>query len=431
MRGRCHWVVALMLVMCSTRQRLAAAIRERRKEMGLTIRSAAELARIGPSTLSRWEAGTRVPMVPELEALLKTLGYSDSEMNRILVSIDAPRAAREARDLQGMNDVPTGGDLLRALRRRRRITLPMLAELLNVAPSTVSRWESSIAHPSPGALAKYLDIVEASPQERATLVSSGVGKVKSDRPAFVAREYMEKLSAISRTLPSGGHPDTELELLQMQSNLWWERNNSDAIHLLRICHVLYASYLHEWGRFAEALKEADQALASGEPFDEVGIEAQRIQAVSMVYRGPVLRPHQGLCILQSCFLNVLDPVQRVRILVDMADLSHRVGRKDEAISYAERAVESARGRELDVTLSAKGALATARDSFEELRLRPEDPWFACVFMLRELGLHATQATVLPEELIIETSNHAQKHRFLTVPGKISILRTVYLRREGV
>ncbi len=417
--------------MCSTRQRLAAAIRERRKELGLTIRSAAERARIGPSTLSRWEAGTRVPMVPELESLLKTLGYSESEMNRILVSIDAPRAVRAARDLQGLNDVPTGGDLLRALRRRRRITLPMLAEQLNVAPSTVSRWESSIAHPSPASLAKYLDIVGASQLERATLVSSGVGKVKADRPIFVANEYTEKLAAVSRTLSSGGHPDTELELLQIQSNLWWEQTNSDAIHLLRICHVLYATYLYEWGRFAEALKEADQALASGEPFDEVGIEAQRIQAVSIVYRGPVLRPHQGLCILQTCLVNVLDPVQRVRILADMSDISQRVGRKDEAISYAERAVQSSRGRDNEVVLLARGALATAIESFEDLKARPEEPWPACVFMLRELSLQATVGNgVLPEKLIAEITDHANRHGFLTVPGKIAVLRTLYQRREG-
>lgn len=416
--------------MCSTRQRLAAAIRERRKEMGLTIRSAAELARIGPSTLSRWEAGTRVPMVPELESLLKTLGYSDSEMNRILVSIDAPRAARAARDLPGMNDVPTGGDLLRALRRRRKITLPMLAEQLNVAPSTVSRWESSVAHPSPAALAKYLDIVEASPQERATLVLSGVGKVKAERPAFVAREYTEKLAAISQTLPSGGRPDTELELLQIQSNLWWERTDDQAIHLLRICHVLYATYLYEWGRFSEALKQADLAVTSGELFDEVGIEAQRIQAVAMVYRGPVMRPHQGLCILQSCLVNVLDPVQRVRILVDMADLSQRVGRKEEAISYAERAVQSSQGRDCDVVELAKGALATAKESFEDLKSHPEDPWSACAFMLRELALHATVGNGdLPEELIMEIKDHANRHAFLTVPGKIDVLRTLYQRRD--
>ena len=119
--------------MCSTRERLASTLRERRKELGLSLRRAAEHAQIGPSTLSRWEAGSSVPMVPELESLLKALYMSTEDIRRILVSIDAPRAMRAAQAAGLDFKVPTGGDLLRILRLRGQKTIPEVAEELGVS----------------------------------------------------------------------------------------------------------------------------------------------------------------------------------------------------------------------------------------------------------------------------------------------------------
>src|SRR5580698_2246116 len=104
-----------MTGMCSTRQRLAATLRERRRELGLSVRGAADRAQIAPSTLSRWEAGACLPMAPELMSLLRMFGMPPNDIQRILVSVDAPRAARVVRSDENRRAVPTGGDLLHAM----------------------------------------------------------------------------------------------------------------------------------------------------------------------------------------------------------------------------------------------------------------------------------------------------------------------------
>lgn len=355
----------------------------------MSVRSAADLAHISPSTLSRWEAGTRLALVPELESLLRIYGMSQGDIDRILVSVDAPRAARAVRASDAVQSVPTGGDLLRAMRRRTGRSLPSIARQLQVAPSTVSRWESSTAHPNPESLERFLEIVGASQDEKSTLLASGVGKVKSDRRPFDADEYTAELDGIECHLVMGGKPETELRLLQILSNVWWARSEPQAETILRRARMLYATYLYEWFRLGEASDQADRVLDHGDPFDTVGIEAQRIRAVAMVLKGPTIRPHQGLCILQSCLAQVVSPTQRVDVLVDMADLSSMAGRYVEACSYAERACIAAEGRGFVLAEKARGALATARKDLEDLRKRPDVPWLACTFMLREHSLLAS------------------------------------------
>jgi DNA-binding transcriptional regulator YiaG len=325
-------------------------------------------------------------MAPELMSLLRMFGLPSSDIQRILVSVDAPRAAKVVRADENRRAVPTGGDLLHAMRSRAGLKLPEISHMLDVAPSTVSRWESSTAHPTRKTLDKYLEIVGASPAERETLFASGVGKLKSTRRPFNAFEYADELNRMERTIRLGGEIETELRLLQIQSNLWWADKEPEAEALLRRAYVLYAAHLAEWVRFKEAVTQTERALEYGDCFDELGIEAQRIQGLATTYKGPTVRPHQGLCILQPCLVRAESGPLRISVLIDMADLSMLAGRQSEAISYAERAVLGARGRDEALNALARGAWATANESIDALRQRPSEPWLACTYLLREFNL---------------------------------------------
>ncbi len=322
--------------MCSTRQRLAALLREQREGQGLSLRQAATRAEIAPSTLSRWEAGTCAPRVPELRSLLRALGVGREGTLRILASLDVPRAALAARE-KGEVIAPSGGALLRALRRRTGRSLVEVATSLGVVASTVSRWESAASHPPMESLARLLDLYGASEEERACLQASGVAKLKVRRPAFEAAAYARELDRVEAVSPFSSAENVELRLLQLQSLLWWFRSEPDAVCLLRRAQVVYARHLSVHGRHAEAGAQAEASLReASDPGEPLAIEARRLIAWSDVYRWPTPRPHLGLFTLQRALTATQDDASRSAVLADMAVYSALAGRMGEATDYERR-----------------------------------------------------------------------------------------------
>ena len=323
--------------MCSTRQRLAALLREQREGRGLTLRQAAGRAEIAPSTLSRWESGACAPRVPELQSLLDALGVHGDETLRILASLDVPRAARAIRAREEAG-APSGGALLRALRRRADRSLVEVARHLGVAPSTVSRWEASSSHPSPAALEVLLGWFGASEEERACLQARGVAKLKAERRAFDPEAYARDIARIEAASPFRNAANAELRLLQFQSLLWRFRNEPASASLMRRVQIAYARFLGAHGRHAEMTAQAEASLRGVRDWgDPLAIEAQRLIAWSDVYRWPAARPHLGLLILQRALSSARNEASRTGVLTDMARYSHLAGRLGEAVGYTERA----------------------------------------------------------------------------------------------
>ncbi len=400
--------------MCSTRERLASTLRERRKELGLSLRRAAEHAQIGPSTLSRWEAGSSVPMVPELESLLKALYMSTEDIRRILVSIDAPRAMRAAQAAGLDFKVPTGGDLLRILRLRGQKTIPEVAEELGVSASSVSRWERSEIHPSADTLDFYVKSFGATEEETQAILTSGVGKIRITRPEYDPSKYQSQIDSISASLGTGGEVNTEFQLLSMQSNLWWDRDQSGAQGLLREVCAMYGRYLLGWLRFPEALRQTEMAIESGDPFDRAGLEALRVQGCCAALRGQVIRPHLGLYTLQTCLQRATDSSQITRVLINMSDLSMLAGRPTEAESYATRAVSMAEQEALATQNDAEAALLASQGRIEDLRSRNDGTIESSAFGFREILLMAPGQSIETslkryEELI--SAAHAKGQRW--------------------
>jgi transcriptional regulator with XRE-family HTH domain len=281
-----------------------------------------------------------------LEALLSALGTAKRDVVRILVSLDAPRAAKAVRrheeDLVGEPLAPSGGMLIRALRQKSGLTITHVAEQLGVAVSTVSRWESAAAHPSRQAAQALLDLLGATPEERACLDSSGVAKIKADRPQFDANQYAAELEEIDDRLLARDLKGLELRLLQLQSILWWSLPDGQAQELLRRTHALYADLLVKERRYTDAETQAQAVIeTSPNPYDTWGIRAQRVVAHIETYRGQTRRPHLGLLTLQRCLAQVSDDQVRAGVLYDMAEFSLVGDRHEEALGYARRSREAA------------------------------------------------------------------------------------------
>lgn len=324
--------------MCSTRERLAALLREERESRGMTLRQAAMRAAIAPSTLSRWESGACTPRVPELEALLRALGVDDRDILRVLASLDAPRAAKAARasDLSGLV-APSGGALLRALRHRAGLSLVEVAMHLGVAASTLSRWESSVSHPVPKIAEALLDLLEASDEERVCVMASGVAKLKVHRPEYRPEAYAAELEACADRVLDPTDDSVELRLLQLQSLLWWSVREPGALEQLLRAHILYGRFLTNRGRYEEAAREARLVLQeSSDEGEDLAVMAHRIAARAAVFRWPKPRPHMGLFLLQRVSPLAKSESARAGVLADMAEYSRLAGRIEEAVDYQRR-----------------------------------------------------------------------------------------------
>jgi transcriptional regulator with XRE-family HTH domain len=316
--------------MCSTRQRLAALLREERRFLGLNLRQAAARAEIAAATLSRWESGACVPRVPELESLLKSLQVDSSRIERILASLDVPRAATAVRKgSDPSRSVPSGGDLLRALRNRSGYPLAKIAALLGVAASTVSRWESSSAHPPKEMLELLLGLLGATPDERACIENSGVAKLNAERTPFDEPRYRKEIERIESG--ASNYDGFELRLLQLKTILWWSNEEPGASELLKRVHTAYAHRLNAAGRYGEAAVEAEAALSRGSiRGDAVTVDALRELARADVYRRSPNRPHLALFTLEKALKIAEEPASRTAVLRDMAEYCAVAGRIQEA-----------------------------------------------------------------------------------------------------
>jgi transcriptional regulator with XRE-family HTH domain len=111
--------------------RLGVALRERRRELGLTTTQVAETIGVKQSAVSKWENGTSLPEDDKLAAIAAFLGVSRSDV--VLwrdgtppgASVDAGRAdAIEARLDRVERQLGQMIELLRDLDRRIRDTSP-------------------------------------------------------------------------------------------------------------------------------------------------------------------------------------------------------------------------------------------------------------------------------------------------------------------
>jgi transcriptional regulator with XRE-family HTH domain len=241
-------------------------LRELRQGRGIPLERVAREASIGRATLSRWEAGLYQPRVPELESVLKALGTSAGEQERAFTLLRAPRALRRLREepaTRGEEPTfpPSSGDLLRAMRRRRELTVEQIAAALRVEESTVSRWEQSRTVPPPERLEALFDLLHAHPEERRVLVQGRLLLSPHHHEPPPLDELEERLKACFREAQRGGSPLTDLTFLQVEAALWARRaEGSAAQFLLARTYMLRAQWAAWRGILTEQEENARRAL---------------------------------------------------------------------------------------------------------------------------------------------------------------------------
>src|SRR5262249_31755714 len=175
-----------------------------------SLRALSARSGVGKSTLSGWETGTSQPCIPELGRVLDALGVPLEQRHQVLCLVDAPRGLRGLRAAlprdaasEAALRVPVAGHLLRAMRRRSRLSLDQVARRLKVRPSTVSRWETGESAPPAERLGALLDLLGAQAAERSALAGRRRSLSPGGEAAASLQELAERLEAISRRMGRG------------------------------------------------------------------------------------------------------------------------------------------------------------------------------------------------------------------------------------
>jgi transcriptional regulator with XRE-family HTH domain len=307
-------------------------LRELRSSRQISLGRLAEKAAVGKSTLSQWETGVYQPDLPTLEAVLKALSVSAAQRERALTLIQAPRAVRQAQDALGAQaaalgiddlPIPTPGELLRAMRHRRRLSLEQVAAQLGVRPSTVSRWEQMKATPPPDRREALFDLLRAHPEERAVLVDQRLLRAAALDGSDASLEALEyQCNLLEEQVNRGQKALMDLRFLTAEAKVWPRAARSQAARrLLARFYALHGMWLSIWGRMAEAGRYAERALElvvhEFQP-ERFWLEAVQRSAMAAVHAGPRMRPQRGVERVQLWLDFMPDPLWESALYRDLA-----------------------------------------------------------------------------------------------------------------
>lgn len=245
-------------------------IRQARQSRRLSQNQLALRARVAPSTLNRWERELTNPSIPELEQVLTALEASDAERADALRLLSAPRAVVRLEQLQGATSHPSGearppllGDLLRALRWRRRWRIADVAHALNVTERTVRGWEASQVLPSTERLHALCLVLNAAPDEAALILGHQLSleTLTELPPKEEASLIHEQILCLQERLWQGETAGMELCLMALEARAWWHvlRCPQHSV-LLRRIYVMSCQWYSLHGRKGEAEQYAYKGL---------------------------------------------------------------------------------------------------------------------------------------------------------------------------
>ena len=312
---------------------IAEILRQLRDARGVSLRLLADRSGLSRRTLSYWEAGTYQPRLPELEMALTALNATAEQRRQALAWVDAPRAAKELRVSQspivvaGLDSetLPSGGDLLRAMRHRRGLRLEQVAALIGVSGATVSRWEQSKIAPPADRLDSLLSVLGARNGERDAL-RAGYGRLMAPlrEAPLSAATLGEACEGFARSL-YGNREDklNDLRFLSFEAQAWpLAAKSAEGRRLLASICANYAAFLSGFNRMAEASRYAYRALdllPRSAISEESALRAAIISARAEVYRGVRPVPHRGLELLRGWRPAEQIPAFHAWMLSDMAE----------------------------------------------------------------------------------------------------------------
>jgi transcriptional regulator with XRE-family HTH domain len=249
-------------------QQLGQLLQDWRRQRGFSISALAAQAGIAKGTVSGWELGRHQPRLVELDAILSVLQRPPADRHTILALIDAPRARQALSSLTpsigGLEAEaqPVPGHLLQALRQRRGLRLEDVARELGASASAISRWERSLAAPSPDRLDRLLDLLGASSEERRALTRGAGLRLAAGTGVPSSLDVLhERLGEIARRTTCGDRGLLDLEILAWQAEVWpLAAHSAEARELLASGWAFYSEWLTWDCRMREAARYAYRGL---------------------------------------------------------------------------------------------------------------------------------------------------------------------------
>jgi transcriptional regulator with XRE-family HTH domain len=246
-------------------------LRQLRRSRRLTQARLGAEAGVSLVTLSRWETGVFQPRLAELEATLRALGATPAQWERALSLVEAPRAVTRLRDetearraelVELAGHAPAIGDLLRALRQRRGMTIERLAAELRVTPRSVRRWERSEAALPPERLEALCRLLEAALEERMALSQRRLWLWTPGQETPLSLEAVEQQCDRLAAQASRGETGLmELRLLCLEAQLWRQAaHHVAARRLLARVFTMHGLLLETSGRGREVQAYTERAL---------------------------------------------------------------------------------------------------------------------------------------------------------------------------
>lgn len=354
---------------------LGTLLWEWRTARGLSLGQLAQQAGISKSALSRWEAGTRQPRVPELEAVLSALGASAAQQARAFACVNAPRALRrlnEAVPSERMSPPPCAGDLLRAMRLRGCWTQEQIAVRVGVRQHTIARWELGERLPSSEEMQALCFALDAHEEELIALTVARFAEpsepVTLDAEAILLR--VNELMFAPEPVPA------DLGFLSLERAVWLQAAQNERMRpILANIHAYHAHYLGNYKRWQEAETQARHALKltpREEHEPEWALRAALKLAAATVYGGHRPAPERGIALLTRWLPHCQSPNFKAWMLSDISLYTGLAGQTERGVLLAQQAVEipdvewQMRRLDLSRALIADGKANAALDNLPPL-----------------------------------------------------------------
>ncbi len=163
----------------------------------ISSNSLAKQAGIARNTISRWENGTNVPHIPELEAVLDAIQATRQQRQMALELLPAARGTKALKAAYAEpHQLTMGwGEVLWALRQRKGWSLEQLAASLGIRHSTIARWERGETWPGEAQLLELCRKLGAHEDEIAALISGRFSVIDPSCSALDRRRAIEAFDA--------------------------------------------------------------------------------------------------------------------------------------------------------------------------------------------------------------------------------------------
>ena len=396
-------------------QPISECIRQLVGGQSQSVEAVARAATIAPSTIRRWMSGQSQPDQQTLMLVLKALEASLDQQAWAFALINAPRAlahirAETAELVYGLTPelTPSVGDLWRAMRLRRGLPANQVAAALRIHPSSVTRWEKSLTPPPPDRLEELFNLLNARPEERATLTDRRLIFAPPEKLASLD-EYEHRIALLADGMDRADNIPGDLCFLVLESELWHlTRQHPSASGVLAMAYSWHGDWLGRYGRLDEEYRYNQIVIGmierSSEQPNGFWLKSLSQAALYLARSSQLHSPSRAVAMLTPWLSRVTKLVHKSNLNRDIAKLEVIGGRHDAADFRTHLAIQQGEQSDDSVTpklaryIQAQSLLDRGgqRNAEVALSLIPQDENLAASQRVRDVLLRAKALAIVGE-----------------------------------